>query len=181
MVLRKASPSWCRWRFAIRLISFGIQPSKTCLIYGAPGTGKTRLALWIARKLDLPIVLVKLDGLMSSFLGTTSRNIGNLFGFANRHRCLLLLDEFDAIAKLRDDPQEVGGIKRVVNALLQNLDARKDLGLPSESRTISGSSIQQSGEDLRYSSRFRNRTSTCARPLRVISCRRSLHLKTTSA
>ena len=110
------------------LSAINLQPPKTCLIYGAPGTGKTCLALWIARKLDLPIVMARLDGLVSSFLGTTARNIGNLFAFANRHRCLLLLDEFDAIAKLRDDPQEVGEIKRVVNALLQNLDARKDLG-----------------------------------------------------
>ena len=47
---------------------------------------------------------------------------------ANRHRCVLLLDEFDAIAKVRDDPQEVGEIKRVVNALLQNLDIRRDVG-----------------------------------------------------
>ncbi|WP_372070632.1 ATP-binding protein (plasmid) [Tistrella mobilis] len=106
----------------------GIEPSKTCLIYGAPGTGKTRLALWIARELSLPVVLVKLDGLVSSFLGTTARNIGNLFAFANRYRCVLLLDEFDAIAKVRDDPQEVGEIKRVVNALLQNLDSRRDVG-----------------------------------------------------
>lgn len=105
-----------------------IRPSKTCLIYGVPGTGKTRLALWIAQQLALPVVLVKLDGLVSSFLGTTARNIGNLFTFANRHRCVLLLDEFDAIAKVRDDPQEVGEIKRVVNALLQNLDLRRDVG-----------------------------------------------------
>lgn len=110
------------------LSEIDIAPSKTCLIYGAPGTGKTRLALWIARELDLPVVLVKLDGLVSSFLGTTARNIGNLFAFANRHRCVLLLDEFDAIAKVRDDPQEVGEIKRVVNALLQNLDSRRDVG-----------------------------------------------------
>ncbi|MCX5512840.1 AAA family ATPase [Kaistia algarum] len=106
-----------------------ISPAKTCLVYGAPGTGKTRLALWIARKLDLPVILVKLDGLVSSFLGTTARNIGNLFTFANRYRCVLLLDEFDAIAKVRDDPQEVGEIKRVVNALLQNLDVRQNIGL----------------------------------------------------
>lgn len=92
------------------------------------GQPKTRLALWIAQQLDLPVVLVKLDGLVSSFLGTTARNIGNLFTFANRHRCVLLLDEFDAIAKVRDDPQEVGEIKRVVNALLQNLDTRRDVG-----------------------------------------------------
>jgi hypothetical protein len=116
------------WANFEALSAIDLQPPKTCLIYGAPGAGKTRLALWIAYKLDLPVVLVRLDGLVSSFLGTTARNIGNLFAFANRHRCLLLLDEFDAIAKLRDDPQEVGEIKRVVNALLQNLDARKDLG-----------------------------------------------------
>ncbi len=116
------------WSNFEALSALEIQPSKTCLIYGAPGTGKTRLALWIAFQLDLPIVLVKLDGLVSSFLGTTARNIGNLFSFANRHRCVLLLDEFDAIAKLRDDPQEVGEIKRVVNALIQNLDARKNIG-----------------------------------------------------
>jgi SpoVK/Ycf46/Vps4 family AAA+-type ATPase len=116
------------WMHFDALSALDIQPSKTCLIYGAPGTGKTRLALWIASQLDLPVVVVKLDGLVSSFLGTTARNIGNLFTFANRHRCILLLDEFDAIAKQRDDPQEVGEIKRVVNALLQNLDARKNIG-----------------------------------------------------
>lgn len=116
------------WANFEALSAIDIAPAKTCLIYGAPGTGKTRLALWIARQLDLPVVLVKLDGLVSSFLGTTARNIGNLFTFANRHRCVLLLDEFDAIAKVRDDPQEVGEIKRVVNALLQNLDIRRDIG-----------------------------------------------------
>ena len=116
------------WANFDALSKIDIRPSKTCLIYGAPGTGKTRLALWIAHQLDLPVVLVKLDGLVSSFLGTTARNIGNLFTFANRYRCVLLLDEFDAIAKVRDDPQEVGEIKRVVNALLQNLDIRRDVG-----------------------------------------------------
>ncbi|MGE4307009.1 MAG: AAA family ATPase [Novosphingobium sp.] len=116
------------WANFDALSEIDIAPSKTCLIYGAPGTGKTRLALSIARELDLPVVLVKLDGLVSSFLGTTARNIGNLFAFANRYRCVLLLDEFDAIAKVRDDPQEVGEIKRVVNALLQNLDSRRDVG-----------------------------------------------------
>lgn len=106
----------------------GIHPTKTCLIYGAPGTGKTRLAMWMAKQLDLPVVVARLDSLVSSFLGTSSRNIGTLFNFANRYRCLLLLDEFDALAKLRDDPQEVGEIKRIVNALLQNLDTREASG-----------------------------------------------------
>lgn len=117
------------WANLEALSAVGVRPARTCLIYGAPGTGKTRLGLWIAAQLDMPIVLAKIDGLVSSFLGTTARNIGNLFAFASRYRCILLLDEFDALAKLRDDPQEVGEIKRVVNALLQNLDARQELGI----------------------------------------------------
>lgn len=117
------------WRSFAELQDMDVQPSRTCLIYGAPGTGKTRLALWIATQLEMPIVLARIDGLVSSFLGTTSRNIGSLFAFANRYRCILLLDEFDAVAKLRDDPQEVGEIKRVVNSLLQNLDARSEIGI----------------------------------------------------
>lgn len=117
------------WTNLEALSGIGVLPSKTCLMYGEPGTGKTRLALWMAAQLELPVVVAKIDGLISSFLGTTARNIGNLFTFANRYRCLLLLDEFDSLAKLRDDPQEVGEIKRVVNALLQNLDSRQNIGL----------------------------------------------------
>jgi hypothetical protein len=105
-----------------------VEIARSCLIYGAPGTGKTRLALWMCRQLQLPAITAKLDGLVSSFLGTTSRNIGALFAFAARYQCVLLLDEFDAIAKVRDDPQEVGEIKRVVNTLLQNLDVRRNVG-----------------------------------------------------
>lgn len=66
--------------------------------------------------------------LLSSFLGTTARNISNLFSFANRYKCVLLLDEFDSIAKLRDDPNELGELKRVVNTLLQCLDERGKIG-----------------------------------------------------
>jgi hypothetical protein len=112
-----------------KLRALGIAPTHSCLIFGAPGTGKTITAMHIAARLGLPVVLARLDGIMSSFLGTTARNIGTLFEFANRYRCVLLLDEFDALAKLRDDPQEVGEIKRVVNTLLQSLDVRGSLGL----------------------------------------------------
>ncbi|VVE22936.1 ATPase of the AAA+ class [Pandoraea cepalis] len=116
-------------RRAAELREVGIEPARSCVLFGEPGTGKTQLALWLAGQLGLPVILARLDGLMSSFLGTTSRNIGNLFDFANRHRALLVLDEFDAIAKLRDDPNEVGEIKRVVNTLLQKLDERAERGL----------------------------------------------------
>ena len=110
------------------LVQMNATPSRSCLIYGEPGTGKTHLAKWIAKRVGLPVVLAKLDGIVSSFLGTSSRNISNLFKFANRYKCVLLLDEFDAIAKLRNDPQEVGEVKRIVNTLLQCLDDRDELG-----------------------------------------------------
>jgi hypothetical protein len=117
------------WSHADVLERMGLAPARTCLIYGPPGTGKTQLALWLSAQLGLPVILARLDGLMSSFLGTTSRNIASLFAFANRHRALLLLDEFDSIAKLRDDPNEMGELKRVVNSLLQELDRRRPIGL----------------------------------------------------
>ncbi len=118
-----------QWVGADRLQSAGIKVPRSALFFGAPGTGKTRLALSIAQTLGLPVVLARLDGLTSSFLGTTARNVRALFDFANRYRCMLLLDEFDGIAKLRDDPQELGEVKRVVNAVLQAMDARSAVGL----------------------------------------------------
>lgn len=117
------------WQTLKRLEELGVAPGRSCLIFGPPGTGKTMTAYHIAAALGLPVIDARIDGLISSFLGTTARNIANLFAFANRYRCLLLLDEFDAIAKVRDDPQEIGEIKRVVNSLLQNLDDRANIGI----------------------------------------------------
>lgn len=117
------------WSSADELSKIGIVPTSSCLLLGAPGTGKTTLAYWLAGQLGLPVVLARIDAMMSSFLGTSARNISQVFTFANRFRCILVLDEFDSLAKMRDDPNEVGEIKRVVNALLQNLDSRKGVGI----------------------------------------------------
>jgi hypothetical protein len=116
------------WRNIDRLKAAGVKPALSLMMFGAPGTGKTLLAHHMAKELGYPLVVARLDGLVSSFLGTTARNISNLFSFANRYKCILLLDEFDAVAKLRDDPNELGELKRVVNTLLQCLDERSSIG-----------------------------------------------------
>jgi len=109
----------CQAQFEAR----GVSSSLALLIFGPPGCGKSRLAREIARELGLKLYVARLDGLISSFLGSTSKNIRAIFEFASRTPCVLLLDEFDAIAKLRDDTQELGELKRVVNSFLQNLDS----------------------------------------------------------
>ncbi|MGE7112706.1 AAA family ATPase [Lysinibacillus sp. NPDC047702] len=103
-------------------------PNKT-LLFGPPGTGKTISAHYIASLLNLPLILVRLDTLIDSHLGGTANNLRKLFDVANKQSCVLFLDEFDAIANNRnalkgDGPESE--MKRVVNSLLQNLDALND-------------------------------------------------------
>lgn len=111
------------YKNADKLNDLGIGVSNSLLLYGPPGCGKTKCAYLIAKKLNLPLVVARLDSLISSYLGTTAKNIRNLFEFAQKLPCVLFLDEFDAIAKARDDNNELGELKRVVNSLLQNVDA----------------------------------------------------------
>lgn len=103
--------------------SHGVAPANRLLIYGPPGTGKTSIAMRLARDLGLPLVLSRSDALVSSLLGQTSRNIRNIFEFAESTPSVLFLDEFDALAKDRKDSREIGELQRVVIALLQNIDA----------------------------------------------------------
>jgi hypothetical protein len=100
----------------------GVPVNPTLLLYGAPGTGKSKLAASLAAALELPLVTARADALISSYLGSTSKNIRSLLEYAQSEPCVLFLDEFDAIAKARDDKNEIGELKRVVVSLLQNID-----------------------------------------------------------
>ncbi|WNF39099.1 ATP-binding protein [Bacillaceae bacterium IKA-2] len=105
-----------------QFIKLGLNMPESLLLFGPPGCGKTSIAHYISEKTGLPLVTAKLDGLISSLLGSTAKNIRKIFEYAEERPCILFLDEFDAIAKARDDSHEVGELKRVVNSLLQNID-----------------------------------------------------------
>jgi SpoVK/Ycf46/Vps4 family AAA+-type ATPase len=105
-----------------KFMEFGVNLPDSLLLYGPPGCGKTSIAHYISKQTGLPLITAKLDGLISSLLGSTAKNIRKIFEYAKERPCILFLDEFDAIAKARNDGHEVGELKRVVNSLLQNID-----------------------------------------------------------
>lgn len=107
---------------AANLKKHNIPAANRLLLCGPPGCGKTMTAYAIGNALNLPIAYVRLDGLVSSYLGQTSTNLRKVFDSVKNQRIILFLDEFDAIAKKRDDTNELGELKRVVTTLLQNFD-----------------------------------------------------------
>jgi SpoVK/Ycf46/Vps4 family AAA+-type ATPase len=104
------------------LYNENLHPTRTALFTGPPGVGKTLAARWVAHHLELPLIVLDLAAVMSSFLGRTGNNLRNILDYAKGIRCVLLLDEFDSIAKRRDDDADVGELKRLVTVLLQEID-----------------------------------------------------------
>ncbi len=109
-------------RYKDSLESSGIKSNLTMLLHGPPGCGKTSVATLIAKEAGLPLVTARFDALISSLLGSTAKNLRKIFEYADSFPCILFIDEFDAIAKARDDQYEHGELKRVINSLLQNID-----------------------------------------------------------
>lgn len=107
---------------ALQLIKEDLEPVKAVIFTGPPGVGKTLAAHWLAFRLNLPLYTLDLASVMSSLLGKTGSNIKAVIEHAKSLPCILFLDEFDAIAKKRDDEKDVGELKRLVNVLLQAID-----------------------------------------------------------
>jgi len=106
------------FRQSDRIRRHGLPVRSKLLFCGPPGTGKTLCAEVFAHELGLPFFHVRLDSLISSYLGETATNIRKTFEFARRQPCVLFFDEFDAIARSREEAGEHSELRRVVNSLL---------------------------------------------------------------
>lgn len=120
------------------LHAHGLRASEKILFCGPPGCGKTVVAGAIAKALYSPLVLVRFDAVISSYLGDTAANLRKVFDFARSRPMVLFFDEFDAIGKRRTDEHDHGELKRVVNSFLQMLD-----GFRGESLIVAATNHEQ--------------------------------------
>ena len=104
------------------LAAYNLKPKNKLLFCGPPGCGKTQTAKILSSALGLPLVYVNLTGVFSSYLGQTATNLQKIFTYIEKGEWLILFDEFDAIARDRDNLNEHGEVKRLVNSLLQLID-----------------------------------------------------------
>jgi SpoVK/Ycf46/Vps4 family AAA+-type ATPase len=109
------------------------------LFCGPPGCGKTLCAEIFAAETGLAFFVVKIDQIISSYLGETATNLRKIFEFARAQPCVLFLDEFDALARAREDGSEHNELRRVVNSLLVFIDRMKPKGF-----LIAATNLEQS-------------------------------------
>ncbi len=105
-----------------RLLEYGFEPVRSLLFVGPPGTGKTMSASVIAGELHLPLFLIRLESLITKFMGETSAKLRLIFDAAESTRGVYFFDEVDALAGDRSSPNDVGEIRRVLNSFLQFLE-----------------------------------------------------------
>lgn len=100
----------------------GFRPSRRLLLIGPPGTGKTMTASALAGDLHLPLFLIRLDGLITKYMGETAAKLRLVFDALSETRGVYLFDEVDALGGERARTNDVGEIRRVLNSFLQFLE-----------------------------------------------------------
>ena len=128
-VLRKLNRILKEQRNNEKLKSHGLMPRRKVLLVGPPGTGKTMTASVLAGELGIPLFVVRLDGLITKYMGETTAKLRLIFDAIETTRGVYLFDEFDSIGTHRGFPHEVGEIRRVLNAFLMFLESDNSHGL----------------------------------------------------
>lgn len=105
-----------------RLMEYGFEPVRSLLFIGPPGTGKTMSASVVASELRLPLFNIRLESLITKFMGETSAKLRLIFDAAEETRGVYFFDEVDALAGDRSSANDVGEIRRVLNSFLQFLE-----------------------------------------------------------
>lgn len=106
-----------------KLRSHGMSARRKLLLVGPPGSGKTMTAAALAGELHLPLLSVRLDGLITKYMGETASKLRQVFDAMPVTRGVYLFDEFDAIGGDRGRKDDVGEMRRVLNSFLQFLEA----------------------------------------------------------
>ncbi len=109
-------------RKADLLRRYNLPIANKLLMHGPSGCGKTLASYVIAGELNKMMVVVNLGAIVSSKLGETSKNLAKIFRRAAAEDCIIFIDEFDSLGKVRDYSQDHGEMKRVVNTILQLFD-----------------------------------------------------------
>jgi SpoVK/Ycf46/Vps4 family AAA+-type ATPase len=100
----------------------GLTPRRKLLLVGPPGSGKTMTASALAGELDVPLLTILLEGVITKFMGETATKLKLIFDAMGNTRGVYLFDEFDAIGSKRSSANDVGEIRRVLNSFLQFLE-----------------------------------------------------------
>jgi len=101
-----------------RIKEHDLHPRQRLLFTGPPGCGKTMTATALAAELGLPLFIVRLDGLITKYLGESLSKLRLIFDAVNQSRAVYLFDEFDSIGYARDAGNDVGEMRRVLNSFL---------------------------------------------------------------
>ena len=109
-------------RMLARIKDHGLSPRRKLLMVGPPGTGKTMTASALAGELGIPLFLVRLDSLITKFMGETAAKLRQVFDAIADLRGVYFFDEFDAIGSQRGAGNDVGEIRRVLNSFLQMIE-----------------------------------------------------------
>ena len=109
-------------RHAAEILSHGLSPRRKLLLIGPPGTGKTMTASVLAGELGLPLFQVRLDGLITKFMGETAAKLRQIFESTHHARGVYFFDEFDAIGSQRGLANDVGEVRRILNSFLQMIE-----------------------------------------------------------